>query len=290
MLLFLAYNESESNLGKAGLLHYCPKRSVTSGRNPLFTASGTSSNRDVRWKNWIEPTEEPEDNTLMVVYAIGITLKYTLANHICSFNNVLYKQLRGGAIGVGIAGDVATLMMVWWDRQLKAQFTNFRMYGRYVDDIDLVVETDCDDKTTMEHIQEVANTIHPSIQVSIDYPTNHDDGRLPVLDTKQWIEGGKLLHTFYSKSMSSKYVIMSSSAVPVQSKHHILVSDLLRVMRSVSPLCDPSERIIHVQDFIHRMQLSGYNQEQRVSVYKAAKTKYDKQLKDHEEGVSELYL
>jgi len=82
---------------------------------------------------------------------------------VCKFNNVLYKQLKGGAIGVGIAGDVGTLMMVWLDRQLKLKVPSFKMYGRYVDDIDIVVETDHDDKTTMENIQLVANTIDSPI-------------------------------------------------------------------------------------------------------------------------------
>ncbi len=88
------------------------------------------------------------------------------------------------------------------------------MYGRYVDNIDIVVKTATDDKTTMEEMQRVANTIHPSIRVTIDYPSNHADGKLPVLDTKQWIENGKLMHTYYSKPMSSKYVVMESSALP----------------------------------------------------------------------------
>ena len=29
------------------------------------------------------------------------------------------SKLKGGAIGVGIAGDVANLFMVWWDKQVK---------------------------------------------------------------------------------------------------------------------------------------------------------------------------
>jgi len=89
--------------------------------------------------------------------------------------------------------------------------------------------------------------------------------------------------------MSSRFVIMSGSAVSEQSKHHILVSDLVRIMRCVSTLCDPSERKSHVQDFMHRMRLSGYDQEQRVSVYKAAKTRYDQQLKNQEDGLVEMY-
>ena len=44
----------------------------------------------------------------------------------------------------------------------------------------------------------------------------------------------------------------------------------------------------HVQYFIHRMQ-SGYSQNQRAIVYKAAKKRYDQQLKNHDDGVTPLY-
>ena len=49
------------------------------------------------------------------------------------------------------------------------------MYARYVDDIDVVVETEDDDETTMKNVQVVANTIHPSIRVTIGFPSNHPD-------------------------------------------------------------------------------------------------------------------
>ena len=86
--------------------------------------------------------------------------------------------------------------------------------------------------------------------------------------------------------MSNKFVVMASSAISDRSKHNILVADLLRVMRCVSPHCDPSERQRHVQEFLYRMQISGYNQEQRVLVYKATKSKYDQQMKNHHDKIA----
>ena len=73
--LFLIYNESVSKLEQAGLLKYCPTRTSRCGRNPLFTASGTSSSRDVRC-HWTELTMQPDDYNKMVVHAIGVTLRY----------------------------------------------------------------------------------------------------------------------------------------------------------------------------------------------------------------------
>ena len=42
-----------------------------------------------------------------------------MKNHVCQFNNKLYKQKSGGAIGVSLAGDVAQVFMIWWNRELK---------------------------------------------------------------------------------------------------------------------------------------------------------------------------
>ena len=60
-------------------------------------------------------------------------------------------------------------------------------------------------------------------------------------------------------------------------------------MRCVSPNCEEAERTLHVQHYMRRMQFSGYSQEQRVTVYKAARKKYNNQLEDSKNGTEPLY-
>ena len=116
--------------------------------------------------------------------------------------------------------------MVWWDQQLKRKLQDegikVRMYSRYVDDINIVceamdrkVEGEETDKTAMRSIQKIANTIHKSIKVTIDYPSNHENRRMPVLDLEQWVEQididndkkYQILHSHYMKKISSQKVI-----------------------------------------------------------------------------------
>ena len=40
--------------------------------------------------------------------------------------------------------------------------------------------------------QQIGNSIHPSIQIEVDFPSNHEDGKMPVLDLKVWREGRSL--------------------------------------------------------------------------------------------------
>ena len=120
----------------------------------------------------------------MVVFALAKSLEVTLCNHIFCFGNKLYRQTKGGAIGVEMAGDVANLFMVWCDRHLKRKLEDegirVKIYSRYVDDINIAcekldgkVEGEAADKTVMTFIKNIANKIHKSIQVAIDYPSNH---------------------------------------------------------------------------------------------------------------------
>ena len=97
-----------------------------------------------------------------------------------------------------------------------------KLYSRYVDDTSLVLkgidgdENQNQDERTMTRLQQIANSIHPSIKVTVDFPSNHPNGRMPILDTEQWIENVKIgnyfkpqiCHSHYSKRMASKYVTL----------------------------------------------------------------------------------
>ena len=127
--------------------------------------------------------------------------------------------------------------MVWWDRQLTEKMEKIgldvRLYKRYVDDINTVMvatkvglrydgvnlvgdetsvkadEGIAPDKRTMLLFMAVGNSIHPSIQLEVDYPSQHGDGKLPVLDLKMWVEENEknreqrgyqvVMHEFYAK-------------------------------------------------------------------------------------------
>ena len=102
--------------------------------------------------------------------------------------------------------------MLWWDDRFlemaNSAGVDIEMYERYVDDSNLVPETieagwgysketgklvfteenvleDSsmeDDKRTSLVIKDIANSVHPMIQMEEDYPSNHSDGKLPILD------------------------------------------------------------------------------------------------------------
>lgn len=198
--------------------------------------------------------------------------------------------------------------MVWWDKQVKMKLENdgisVQMYSRYVDDINIVCKMTSpepgrkeSDEAMMKRIQRIANGIHKSIRVTVDYPSNHDNGRMPVLDLEQWIGQVKvdnvtrnqILHSHYMKKIASKSVINKDSAISQDAKTNILVADLVRIMRNVSRQCEKNERTQHVQHFLHRMQFSGYSQEDKIKVYKKAKRKFEKIVERDKTGECPMY-
>ena len=116
-----------------------------------------------------------------------------------------------------MAGDVANLFMCWWNkeflRSVASHGIKLQLYSRYVDDIEIAAvkpNESSTDETTMLRLQEIANEIHPSIQITIDFPSNHPNNRMPVLDIEQWIQQvdvngemkNQILHTHYMKNMA----------------------------------------------------------------------------------------
>ena len=110
------------------------------------------------------------------------SIKYTMKNHVYTFEGKYFKQVAGGAIGVGLAGEVANVFMICWDCRLKSLLssseTTLKLYSRYVDDVDLVTmiigsgSPSENEERTMKYVQSIANSIHESIRVAIDYPSS----------------------------------------------------------------------------------------------------------------------
>ena len=188
------------------------------------------------------------------------------------------------------------------NQMLKQSDIEVQLYSLYVDDIVVVAKTvqsnlgELKDRETLRKIQAIANGIHESIKVTIDFPSKHANNRMPVLDTEQWIEPVKcgnemrcqILHS-HMKPIASKHVINKNSALSQETKINILVADLVRIMRNVSPLCSNTERTEHVQHFINRLQFSGYPQKDRITIFQKANQKYNKIVDNDISGKCPMY-
>ena len=120
---------------------------------------------------------------------------------------------------------------------------------------------------------------------------------MPVLDTEHWTEDvdvngevkRQVMHSHYSKPMANPFVTNRKSAIASRCKESILIANLTGVMRNVSTACTDQERRDKVRHYMARMQYSGYEMEDRVKVYRAAKRRYDEMIRRDREGTEPLY-
>ena len=119
------------------------------------------------------------------------------------------------------------------------------------------------DKRTMEVIREIGNSTHPSIQLELDYLSNHEEGKMPILDLKvgvQEIDGlHRIIHEFYAKDVLSKAVMFAKSALSWKRKRIVLTQELLRVLLNCSAYVQWERVTVHVNNMILRMQYSVYS-------------------------------
>ena len=203
--LYLALNMEPDTLEALGVNSYCPSRKHKRGRPPTITGCAMDNNLIKRYKPWDMPVNTPNDEQerIMLREALKVVILFIMKNHIYTFENQIKMQSDGGPIGLELTGDVAQVFMMWWDEQLRHRLEErglrVLMYKRYVDDINMAMETPTSteehdkssDVRAMNIVKEIGDSIHPSIKIETDSPSQHDDSKLPILDLKVWVEKRK---------------------------------------------------------------------------------------------------
>ena len=272
---------------------------------------------------WVFPTKEPSQPQKKRMFAqmIACAVKASMSNHLYRFNGKVYKQEDGGPIGDELAQAVARMVMIWWDGKFvdlcKKVELEVLFYMRYVDDTNKavippppgtrfvdgslivkpeLVEEDSSrerDKVVGELLRTIANSITPMLRFEEDVCSNHTDGRLPILDLKVWKAedetGVMIRHDFYKKPMASRATLRGSTAYPTSQLRAIMVEECLRRLRNCSPESTWEERGKHLTEFALSLKCSGHTEHFRQTVFQKAVARFEKELANHNAGVSDLY-
>eukprot|EP00794_Sanderia_malayensis_P015095 gene15095-16652_t len=213
----------------------CLTRAQRRGATPMITSSASAAKKDNRFRP-LQPATSVLDQQQQI------------------------SMLVEALIGLEITGIVAQVFMIWWDRMFTSRLSELgiieRLRKRYIDDINMAIDelpagtryTDgrlfidemaiegdlqvAGDKRTMEVIKRVGNSIHTSIQLEVDCPSNHDDGKMPFLDSKLYLNDvagtKKIVHEFYVKVVSTKAMVNTDSALAMRQKRTVLTQEVLR--------------------------------------------------------------
>ena len=308
--LYLSLNRSEEYLRNKGVDVYCPKRKRR-GPPPKITGSGVKTKKEERYEPWVRATQEPDKDKqrVMITEAIKIVMEVLMKNHIYEFKEELRKQKEGGAIGIDLTGELAKIYMTWWDKELIKKLGEIGidpiLYKRYVDDIVIIVmkiigESEEDgeaDERTIERIREIGETIHSSIKLTKEVPSENEDKKLPVLDLKTWIEEVemgdekeyKVLHEYYMKKVASKALIHREAALSMKDKRTILTQECYRIMKNCHELAGRETLTGHLTHYMARMQAAGYDKSFRAQVLRSAFKANERMKQQERDGVRPVY-
>ena len=235
--------------------------------------------------------------------AVGVMVRRTMELHDFCIDGKIFRQKRGGSIGLDLTGVVADIFMCGWDKMLFEKLAMNEifavLYKRYKDDVNFALqaegeeaETEVGDernKRVMEKVKEIANSVHRSIKVTVDCGYNYVDGRLPSLDLVVWNGRGndgkrRIMHSHYIKKVSSRLVMEQRSAHGENTKRNVMVNELCRIMKNCSVYLPWDEVAAKVSYYVRRMSYCGYDDKFRYMVVRMAVSRHKKRLEKWKEG------
>ena len=116
---------------------------------------------------------------------------------------------------------------------------------------------------TMEIIQEVANSVDPMINLTVETPCNFKNGKLPVLDIQVNInkkEMNRIDFEFFEKTTKNPLVILANSALSWSKKRTILTQEGLRRLRNTKRELGSEVQNGYLNLFMLKLKRSGYSQ------------------------------
>ena len=151
-------------------------------------------------------------------------------------------------------------------------------------------EGENDDARTMKIIQKVANNIDDQFKVTFDVPSNHKDGRVPILDVKVAInKDNRVDYVFYKKPMASDKVVLRSSAMSYRQKITTLTQEVFRRLHNTSDKIHENVKIVILNQFMETLVKSGYNEAERLTILRGGINTFEKLKKKEADGERPFY-
>ena len=172
--------------------------------------------------------EETDLHPMKKLFICRLT-KIVLTKNYFEFNNKLYRQTQGTAMGTRMAPTYANIFMKYIELQLiETSPRKPEMWLRFIDDILMIWNHG---KEALEQFKELANNIHPTIKFSFD----SNENEVAFLDTIIYRGKDNLILTrLYHKPTDNKQYIHFNSAHPWRQKRSIPYGLLIRCKRIYS--------------------------------------------------------
>ena len=144
----------------------------------------------------------------------------------------------------------------------------------------------------MEIIREIADSVDGMIKFTVDFPANHEDKKLAILDINASINTEKqnrIDFEFYEKTTKNEFVILKSSAISSQQKRTILTQECLRRLRNTKVELGKDVQNKYLTEFMVKLKNSGYDVQYRKQILDSVLKAFNKMIMDDKNGVKPLY-
>jgi hypothetical protein len=205
--------------------------------------------------------------------------------------------------------------MARWDRiyleRVKKAGMKMRMYDRYVDDSNQAAEVplpcskyniqtgklyldgnqnpdEPDEERTTRVLKEIADSVQPgNIIMETDHPSRNQDGKLPILDMKVWLDTNSFaVYQHYQKPMANRQIIDVKSALSSGCKKSVHINEVVRRVLNTSPRLKWSDYAApEITDYMLRMKVAGYEEAYRKRTLQKALAIHDRMKKEESEGL-----
>ena len=128
---------SQEEINKAGLSNLIPYRLARRGKRPtILTVEEDERRQRWGWKKAPGSFTEEEKRRLLA-RVVRIMVRETFSNHFYKWGDSLYRQVKGGPIGLRAAQAIARLVMDEWLVECKARLeaggVDILLMDKYVD-------------------------------------------------------------------------------------------------------------------------------------------------------------
>ena len=246
------------------------------------------------------------------------------------FNGDIRIQSGTGATGLDLTALVADVYMLWWDNRFRDKLKDLNfpldLYKRFKDDVNTIsdplplgtrycpknnelqyetllykeiyqnqeekeiYETKNIEKSSMFVLHQIATSVDSMIKFTFDHPSNHKEGKMPVLDLKVHMDNeGYVIHEYYEKPTKNPNVILPSSALSWKVKRTVFTQEALRRIRNTSQRLGPHAADDALSNYMLKLKMAGYNHQFRAEIIKSAKHAFSLQLKSAADGEKPLY-
>ena len=227
----------------------------------LFTSVPVEKSLEIIQQRLMEDTTLGQ-RTEMTAGQITDLLSICLKSTYFQFNNTIYTQIEGAAMGSPVSPIVANLFMEWFELKAIHSFQyEVTIWRRYVDDTIVAL---CDE--LLDEFTDHINAIHPAIKFTRELEQDYNIAMLDA-NIKRNL-AGNLTFSVYRKPTHTDQYLQFSSNQPLQHKLGVIRT----LYHRCKTICSTEEAKEKEIDHLQRvLSISGYTK----SSWKTATQKKD---------------